>query len=294
MKSDRPNASGAFREQQVDRAEARQLLARALTQVGPAEGGTISKLELVELASRLGVDPQKLFEPTALALKPEREPRTPLWGMVLKSRQELSFDGLVDDETVEEIVELCRERTGILGRLDNYGKSLVWTSSTMGQNQRLLVVRVARRNGQTSLLVEELNWPVLIALWVGGGVGVGVGVGVPMTVALAAAGLASIASFLFASWILLVLFVIFWIARSIGKGRATVRRSITEGAAALIQKGVLQREADSEATRARVQPASEQKQLRLASAAARDVDLDDAEADAEAEAESAARSRRLR
>ncbi len=64
-----------------------------------------------------------------------------------------------------------------------------------------------------------------------------------MTVALAAAGLASVASFLFASWILLVLFVLF----------------------------------------SRVQSAPEQKQLRLASSAAPYADLDNTEADAEAE-----------
>ncbi len=289
MKSDRKAVLGAFREQQFERAEARKLLLRALAQSNVADG-TISKLEFVELASRLGITEEELFSASsAPSLGGEPEPRTPLLGMALRARQEATFDGLVDDETVEEIVELCRDRTGMLGRLDNFGKSLVWTSSTMGQNQRLLVVRVARRNGQTSLLVEELNWPVLIGLWVGGGVGVGVGVGVPLTVALAAAGFAAIGSVLFASWILLVLFVIALIARSIGKGRAAVRRSITEGAITLIRKGVAQREeAASEESRARIAHGG----ARLAGATAGDLSAQTA--DAEAEAEPLTHSQRVR
>jgi hypothetical protein len=154
--------------------------------------GSLTLLELEEIALEAGIDPQLLRRAATELDSGGRGPPS-RWSGVMGAAPTILFERTVPTELsaagLESIVVEIQQAAGVLGQPSLVGNTLTWRSRTPN-NTRSLQIVVASRKGETYIRVEEELNQLAGALFGGlmGGVGCGVGFGVGMGVGFGVLG----------------------------------------------------------------------------------------------------------
>jgi len=131
--------------------------------------------------------------------------RNVIVGGPTRLHRELELDGELDDEGLELLVGELRQDLGEIGRTEQLGQTLTWTTA-LGQSGRIVEVTCQRRRGKTRILIRE-NLRQLVGGLFGGGLGGGGGGGMGFVVPLGLRFPAAI-PFLVVGWFVFVYAVV--------------------------------------------------------------------------------------
>jgi hypothetical protein len=158
----------SFSDEQV-----RQLLERAaeLQAREPEEESALTMGAVEQVAAQVGIPPEHVRKAAQEMQKEERRhpvpvsaaPPLPSQGQWLKSPEEKwdrtvltrSVEGEIPDEAFASLVAEIQARLGMVGHASVLAGTLTWSPAAQSEETRKVVVSVERRDGRTSIRVDE-------------------------------------------------------------------------------------------------------------------------------------------